>query len=224
MNRQALKTRLITLCLIASWPLRAHASPVVPAQHAPSKVTISKHAMKAQWQETQNQLLDCGESGSFTGVTEWFYHCRPRFEHHVETSKRNDETFAAVVRIEKVAMVLDLTVKTRCGPKEITRRHERGHVEICRRIYESLAEKAARRSCQSAIGRQFAGSGRSEKEAIGAAQAAAARFICRQYTRDTASLAEQVAKAYDDITEHGRNKVDPDRAIEQAFRRVLNSK
>lgn len=185
-------------------------------------VTITRLPMRSKWQDVGgSEKRFVGKSGErYRGMTRWFYHCRPRLECDLISVKTLGEETQLTLIVRRVSMELSLDVDSACGEKAHTREHEKGHVEICRRIYDERAEKAARQACQAVVGKQFTARAANRQAATQLAKKLAAQKICAQYRAQTAAVAEAVARAYDDITDHARNQVSAADGIKDAFRRV----
>lgn len=205
-----------TIPAASSWVLLMCSICNLPAGSS-DLVSITREKGNFQWRESKHAMFAGRDGDRYVGKTQWFFHCRPRFESTVVSQQTKGSTFQTTVRVNSVKMKLSLTVKTDCPPEEKVRDHERGHAEICRRIYARHAESAAKGSCQSAIGKLFSGSGATRAEAVEEARKAAAMFVCAQYAEKTANLADDVNRAYDEITKNGRNSLSAARGVDAAF-------
>lgn len=209
------------LALIAL-ALSPAACPAPESGAASPAVTVTRLPMQAKWQDVSgNEKRFRGTDGRrYRGMTKWFYHCRPQLEFDLLSVKAASKETQVTLIVRCVSMELSLDVQSACGQKEHTRAHEKGHVEICRRVYEERAEPAARKACQMVIGKQFTGRAANRQAAVNAAKKQAGRQICQQYRAATADVVEAVSRAYDDVTEHARNKVSAEDGIKEAFKRV----
>ncbi|MFN8655646.1 MAG: hypothetical protein U0105_04855 [Candidatus Obscuribacterales bacterium] len=187
-------------------------------------VTITKLPMAAKWQDVPGDEKRFQGAGGerYRGMTKWFFHCRPRLKCDLVSARESGGNETQVtVSVRSVGMELSLDVDSACGKRKHTQEHEKGHVEICRRIYDQRAESAAKKACQAVIGKKFTGKGGDRQAAIGAAKKQAAQQICAQYRAATADVAEAVSRAYDEITKHARNQVSAEDGIKEAFGRVV---
>lgn len=204
------------------WALSACMSWSLPAGSS-GLVAITQDKGNFRWTESKHTMFAGKDGHRYLGKTQWFFHCRPRFQSVVLSQRLQGDRTQSTVRITSARMHLSLTVKTDCPPEAKVRDHERGHVEICRRIYAQGAEAAARSSCQSAIGKVFSAEGATPALSVEAAHKAAAIFVCAQYTAETAGRADDVNRAYDQITQSGRNSLSAKAAVNAAFTRVKRS-
>lgn len=125
------------------------------------------------------------------------------------------------------AQFSDIDVETRLriviwlprGYTQHDKDHEEAHARIAERVYDELAEKAARQVGAKYLGRKtrqflmYEDYQKLAKEATG--QAAAE--ISREWFKIVAGEAGRVNGRFDELTSHGQKDVPLDKAIEQAF-------
>ncbi len=108
------------------------------------------------------------------------------------------------------------------GYSQAERDHEEAHARISERIYWGLAEKAARQVGAKFLGRKtraFLVSEDYERLAEDATSQAA-RQIAAEWADILTAEAGRVNDTFDALTDHGRNGVPIDQAVEQAFART----
>jgi len=93
--------------------------------------------------------------------------------------------------------------------------HEEGHKQIAQTCYQQ-ADRVARQVGAALVGRQFDLSGLDERAAAKVINDAA-QDACQQYMRQVGQWSSQVNAKYDELTDHGLNKLDEQKAVEQAF-------
>jgi hypothetical protein len=180
------------------------ATPIDPQQ----TVVIVKKPLYVQ----HGTFVENQNAHSSKGLTEWFFHCYPEFKYSVSSKPLapNEVTIA----ITKVTLTISCPITVRIGRQEkLTIDHENGHVEIVKEIYAD-AGKAAKKACTSIIGKQFSAKGENAADATAGAVDLAAQEVCRHYTEKTVSVANELSKNYDEITQHGHAKIPIPQAIQ----------
>jgi len=114
----------------------------------------------------------------------------------------------------KLGIVIWLPVR---GSKKLTA-HEQGHRTIDERFYAD-AEAVARRLSQELIGQRRVGKGADCDAAAQAAIKEAGNQLCAEYMAAVQHPAARVQEIYDEITDHGRNRIGEAEAIKRAAAR-----
>ncbi|MGB7159975.1 MAG: hypothetical protein WBD40_18055 [Tepidisphaeraceae bacterium] len=126
----------------------------------------------------------------------------------------------ATVRITSVKTSIKLGIviwlPTR-GSKKLTA-HEQGHRTIDEHFYAG-AEEVARRLSKEMIGQRRVGKGSDCDAAAQAAIRDAGNQLCGDYMAAVQFPAARVQEIYDDITDHGRNRIGESEAIKRAIAR-----
>lgn len=112
----------------------------------------------------------------------------------------------------KLGIVIWLPVK---GTKKLTA-HEEGHRNIDEKFYED-AEAIARKLSTEMVGRRRVGKGPDCDAAAQAAIKEAGEQLCGDYMSAVQYPATRVQELYDEITDHGRNRIKEAAAIKQAI-------
>lgn len=120
------------------------------------------------------------------------------------------------LRSLRIKLRLPLTVWLPQGHTEHLRQHELGHTRIDKHIYES-AELAAEEVGAAMIGQEFIGTGRDLDEARSNGINAAIEEFSKRYHYQTKGIADRLNDRYDRLTNHGRNDVPVEKAIEQTY-------
>ena len=115
-------------------------------------------------------------------------------------------------------MTIGLSIDTRLiqNADDKIKEHERGHAQICQRIY-ACAEPAAYDAAKASLGHLFAGEGRTEAEAVQNALNRAAKFVCSAYRTKTSAVADAVSAIYDHLTQHSRSRLKATIGVDKAF-------
>ena len=163
------------------------------------------------------QENDC-YSAAGVGRTRWNFECRPVFTYDLKSAKETGNTTTATIVLRKADVNLSLIVTVLQKQPEL-QSHERGHLQICERIYDN-AETAAKASCEAAIGKTYSADGANQSVAVQKALQIAAQEICLQYKRRTHRVADLVSLKYDELTGRGRNDVSPESAVVKAFAEI----
>lgn len=122
------------------------------------------------------------------------------------------------VKIESVKVTLQLWVTIwlpNNAPQKL-KAHEQGHRRISEKFYEN-AEKIAAELARPLVGQALEAAGADLDSAVQQAIEQTVRQFCGEYMNQTHFPAERVQKIYDKITDHGRNSLAEDKAIEQAL-------
>lgn len=97
--------------------------------------------------------------------------------------------------------------------------HEEGHRRITERVYAD-SDELGKKYAREAMSRPIRTDRRRCQESADKAANDAAEAVCKKWIDDIAGRAGRVNAEYDKITNHSRNKIDEDKAIEKAFQRV----
>jgi len=122
------------------------------------------------------------------------------------------------VTIQNVQMNITLSI-TIWLPEKSTPRlhdHEEGHKEIGQIIYKNTAEQAARQAAQPLVGKVLDATGMDD-DALEHTVNNLIQQACDRYMKSAPARAGRVGETYDRITDHGRNPIDEEDAIQRAF-------
>ncbi|CAN5293663.1 hypothetical protein BH11CYA1_BH11CYA1_48130 [soil metagenome] len=145
---------------------------------------------------------------NFDAFTIWFFHCFADFQ--TEEEKRDDTAGACTVRLKVKAVQIRLSCPVTIWLAEdaplLVREHEKGHVYICKRIYEH-APKVARDAASSVIGQIYNGMGSTPAAARQMAIAQAERDIAQIFRDNIVNLGDEISTNYDQLCyrERGNN-------------------
>lgn len=120
--------------------------------------------------------------------------------------------------IQSVRMNISLSI-TIWLPKKSTPKlhdHEEGHKQIGQTIYNNTARQDARRAAEPLVGNEIAAAGMDDA-AVQHAINELVQQACDRYMKSAPAHAGKVGEIYDRITDHGRNRVDEQTAIQRAF-------
>lgn len=169
----------------------------------------------------QGAFVERQNTHSSRGLTEWYFHCYPHFDYAVTTNPFKPNQVS--LQIKKVTLTISCPVTVRIGKQEkSTIDHENGHVQIVKDIYQN-AGSAAKEACLRVIGSQFDGTGNDKNEATADAIDQASRAVCKYYTGKTVVVVNAISANYDEITQHGNNKIPIPDAIKLATKKYRQS-
>lgn len=97
--------------------------------------------------------------------------------------------------------------------------HEEGHRRITERVYAN-SDEIGRRYARQAMAKPIRVDPKRCQESADKAANDAAQTVCKQWIDDIAGRAGRINAIYDEITDHSRNGIDEDEAIEKAFKRA----
>lgn len=151
-------------------------------------------------------------------TTAWNFGYTVELGCHLNTMKREGESYRASFKISRVTATISMPV-TLWLPANVNKRlaeHEDGHRQICEEIYGS-AEKTAERQAELMIGQVFSGEAQTLEEARTQAIFKASAELNRLYCRDTLDYSRRVSQQYDKLTHHGKNRLPVLLAVREAF-------
>ncbi len=124
------------------------------------------------------------------------------------------------MRVEslKVDTSLAITVWVPKGARRALVAHEEAHRRISEMFYEDAA-KVAQEAARPYVGRTIRGEGRSAEAAREAAMTKAINEINAVYMSKTQAPASRVNELFDEITDHGRNRLSADEGVRRALDR-----
>ena len=147
-------------------------------------------------------------------VTESSFACAVQIE--VESTTSGDNSIKTKIVGVRANLKLDVTVWV---PKNATKKirvHEDGHRYISEYFYQD-AEQIAQKVAEKYIGKQL--SVRSKDDVQPAIKKAATEF-CGEFLGAVEKPSQDAQEKYDQITDHGRNRVPEQRAIKEALESV----
>jgi len=150
--------------------------------------------------------------------TDWMYSIQPELDIAIKDERKQQDGYHVWITLTGVKLKLALPIKTYVSekaPNDVLN-HEKGHVEICKRIYENSREYATK-AANSAIGKTFEGFGTDRKLALSNALQIAAQEVTSPYRKDTSALADQVSSNYDLLCEKEDRTSTVEKTVAEAF-------
>jgi hypothetical protein len=151
-------------------------------------------------------------------VTESNFSCQTVIAATIIDQQRSSQGCTATVRVTSVKTTITLGITIwlpERGNKKLTA-HEDGHRIIDERFYAD-AEAVARRLSTDMLGQRRAGKGSDCDSAAQTAIREAGDQLCGDYMVAVQRPASRVQELYDEITDHGRNRIREAAAIQQAM-------
>ena len=198
------------LVLIASTTLSAQ----IKVKQTPADVKTRTFDPKNPTKEMPK--LNPGEAA----VTDSVFSCQVQIE--VETTPLDNGK--ATMKIVAVTADLDLAV-TMWLPKNVStkiRAHESGHREISEDFYKP-GDDITKKIAQKYIGKEYALTAAEQSNTTPVIQRIANEF-CGEYQGQTEVPCAKVQDRYDDLTDHGRNRLLENDAIAQAMKESPKTK
>ena len=153
-------------------------------------------------------------------VTESNFSCQTVIAATIIDQQRSSQGCTATVRVTSVKTTITLGITIWLpvkGNRKLTA-HEDGHRIIDERFYEG-AEAVARRLSTEMLGQRRVGKGSDCDSAAQTAIREAGDQLCGDYMVAVQRPAARVQELYDEITDHGRNRIREATAIQQAMER-----
>lgn len=129
---------------------------------------------------------------------------------------RGQEQVTAHVDRVRVTLDLKITIWLPENANEKLTAHEEGHRRVAELFYRD-AEKKAEAIAREWIGTDLSGEGKDTESAASAAMNKAMEQINARYMAVVSLPASRAQEKYDELTDHGRNKLDEDEAIRRAM-------
>ncbi|MBP9091149.1 hypothetical protein KBI23_08975 [bacterium] len=135
---------------------------------------------------------------NYDAFTIWFYHCFAGFQ--TEDEHIDDTVGASSVRLKikgvQVRLSCPVTVWLAQDSTALVREHEKGHVYICRKIYDR-APAVARQAASAVVGKSYDGMGSTIAEARRMAINQAEGDIALTFREKIVDLADEISTLYD---------------------------
>jgi hypothetical protein len=143
--------------------------------------------------------LKPGESA----LTEWEFGCQTNFEFDItEESRMSTGKNFVRLKIKSVKMILNAPILVwlpkNAAPDVVA--HEKGHQDICTRVY-SESDEIARKAAQSVVGKLFEAEADTREEACKKALIQAQEAVCAIYHQDVSDYAGCISEIYDSLDE-----------------------
>jgi hypothetical protein len=124
----------------------------------------------------------------------------------------------ATIRVDSVTVTtgLAITIWLPRGAADKLRAHEEGHQRISERFYRD-AKAIAQRLARPRIGQTLTGQGADVHQAAQAAMSQSMDKLNGDWMKQISLAAQAVQERYDTLTDHGRNDLDEDQAIDKAM-------
>ncbi len=213
MNLRQFAIPTIGLFLVScSTPVTNHLPPPTPIDRKNAVIIVKKPAYIQH-----GTFVEYVNVHSSKGITDWFFHCYPKFLYNLDSTTISDKT-RVVLTITKVTLTISLPITMRVGQQadKKTLEHENGHVQIVMQTYEK-AQDAAREASEPVIGLQFEGEGADADEAVADALDKAARQVSQNYRKKTVDVANKLSSQFDEITKHGQAKISVPDALKKSY-------
>jgi hypothetical protein len=154
-------------------------------------------------------------------VTVSAFACAAQMSVRIIDEQRRDGACHATARIETVRITigLDVTVWLPNGATPKIKAHEDAHRKISDHYFK-LGEATARRFAEPYIGKTIEGSADDCASAVDEAIKAAIREFGGKYMAEIEANAGEAQANFDQITDHGRNNVNENAAIQRAIEQV----
>jgi hypothetical protein len=152
--------------------------------------------------------------GSEAAVTESKYACQVQIG--VEVTQSGDEKPQMKITDVTAELRLEVVIWLPTNASAKIRAHENAHREIAEMFYKN-AEPIAAKVAQKYIGKQLKIDSVDQNHTRPVIQRAANEF-CGEYLGETEVRSEKVQKRFDEITDHGRNRVEEKEGIKRAMR------
>lgn len=152
--------------------------------------------------------------------THWRFNCIPHFKFDVDDKSTANNQTSVKLRITSVLVELAAPVIVYL-PKQATsdvESHEDGHVKICRRVYQSDANAAAKTAAEDLIGKTFEGSGANIEAACQNALDHAAQDMGRKFRAKTLEKLDRLSAYYDQVAPQHPEAKYVDLCVEAAFK------
>ena len=204
---------LVMLPLPALARAQAETPPVVIEREPPS---VETRTFDPRNPPATMPALRPGEAA----VTESNFACQTVIGASVVDQVRSRDGCTATVQITSVKTSIRLGIVIWLptnGSRKLTA-HEQGHRTIDERFYAG-AEEIATRLSKELIGQRRVGKGSDCDAAAQAAIKDAGNRLCGDYMAAVQQPAARVQELYDDITDHGRNRIHEAEAIKRAVAR-----
>jgi len=150
--------------------------------------------------------------------TDWIFSINPYLDYSIEKEQKDKDGYRIWLKVTGIKLKLKLPITTYISPQTpaYVVDHERGHQQICRRIYSHCREYALK-GAQEVIGKQFEGFGADRKLAIGNALQFAGQDLTSPYRGNASARADAVSSIYDQLCEKEDRKNLVDKTVNDAF-------
>lgn len=137
---------------------------------------------------------------NYDAFTIWFYHCFADFQ--TEDEHIDDTVGASTVRVKiksvQVRLSCPVTIWLAQDSTALVREHEKGHVYICRKVYDR-APAVVKEAASAVVGKSYNGMGRTVAEARRMAIAQAEGDIALVFREKVVDLADEISTSYDKL-------------------------
>ena len=147
--------------------------------------------------------------GDEAAVTESSFGCAVQVE--VETTRGEDQPGKSKIVAVRADLRLDVTEWLPKGVSPKIRNHEDGHRAISE-IFYSDAEKIARDLAKKYVGKEL----KVSRGDVDSATKQAANEFCEEYLGAVERPSQKAQEHYDQLTDHGRNRVPENKAVNKA--------
>lgn len=156
----------------------------------------------------------CGRAYTF-----WSYDCKTKFgiKPRPDLSKPDSSVFE--ITAVKMDISLDVVEQLPFFVSDKLRKHEEGHVEMCRRLYSNagpIATACAQKMVGMTVSVKPSDLSR-PSSLLASADHEAHLSLCKAYRAQTSDIADEVAITFDRLTSHGMNNVPEAQASKESF-------
>lgn len=150
--------------------------------------------------------------------TDWLFSIVPELDFSIKDEKQEKDGYHIWIELNGARLQLYLPITTHISDKApaYVAEHEKGHVKICKRIYQDCRQYALKAATQ-AIGKRFEGFGADRKLALSNALEMAAQEIASPYRASSVGFADDVSSKYDQLCEKEDRKNLVDKTVDDAF-------
>jgi hypothetical protein len=156
-------------------------------------------------------------SEGMSGDTEYYFSCNPIFKFRV-THQGAGDPFDFHIETVTMQVGVTITINLPKGKIGTLKDHEEGHKKIVEYFY-SLGPAAARQAGGLMTGLEQTSSATEYDAARTEVFTKATEEVQTEYLKYTRDRCEQANEYYDQLTDHGRNGADSDKAAQEAIRR-----
>jgi hypothetical protein len=195
---------------------------LVPLAHAADDaVTVDRKTPTTRTRvfDPKSPPPDLKLSGKEAAITRSLFQCQVAISYVVTSKSSDGDRSRATIRVDGLKFELSLD-NTLFLPKNANRKliaHEEAHRQVAESAYESAGD-TARRLATPLIGRSFSATASTPEAAASKASQAVIQKLSNDYMATAPAIADRVNDIFDDLTDHGRNRLPEADAIRQAFR------
>lgn len=170
--------------------------------------------------EVEKPSVTVTEDKNFKAYTTWFFSCVPEVKTSVVKSEDTPGASTVTLRVDSIDFQIGCPVKIWISKeaKPEVREHEKGHVEICKRLYDR-SEAVVREIGEALVGQTYYGMGADLAEAERTTRARILGDLSVRFRERTPAQCEEVSSRFDRLTEKhmGDKEWTVDKLVKQSF-------